>query len=130
MNVSRQTHDQVVAVLDRLIDAARQGDEDALARLAAPECTGFGRDRLVLGPAGLGVALAGWHALEEVEVRCEGTIAWVTARLISADMPGTPGRFTAVLRGTGHAWLVAQVHASLPAPTRPDPVPHGEGQYH
>ncbi len=115
MNVSRQTHDQVVAVLDRLIDAARRGDEDALARLAAPECTGFGRDRSVRGPGGLGAAMAGPCALDGVEVWCEGTIAWVTARLVFADLPGSTGRFTAVLRGTGHAWLVAQVHASLPA---------------
>ena len=114
MNVSRQTHDQVVAVLDRLIDAARQGDEDALARLAAPECAGFGRNRSVRGADGLGIALAGPYALDGIEVWCEGTIAWVTARLVLADPPGTTGRFTAVLRGTGHAWLVAQVHASLP----------------
>ncbi len=115
MNVSRQTHDQVVAVLDRVIDAARRGDGDALARLAAPECAGFGKDRSVRGPDGLGIALAGPCTFDEVEVRCEGTIAWVTARLVFADPPGTTGRFTAVLRGTGHAWLVAQVHASLPA---------------
>ena len=114
MNVSRQTHDQVVAVLDLLIDAARRGDDVALARLAAPEFSGFGRSEFVRGPDGLGAAVAGPCALEGIEVWCEGTIAWVTARLVSADLPGSPGRFTAVLRGTGHAWLVAQVHASVP----------------
>jgi hypothetical protein len=39
----------------------------------------------------------------------------VTARLVGNVAPGAEGRFTAVLRGTGHAWLLAQVHGSLPA---------------
>lgn len=115
MTVSRQTHDQVIAVLDRLVEAARRGDEAALAVLAAPEIGGFWTGRTVRGPADLGAALAGPFALDGIEVWGEGTIAWVTARLVRADAPGAPGRFTAVLRGTGHTWLVAQVHASLPA---------------
>ena len=67
------------------------------------------------GPAEFAEALAGTFALADLEIACEGTIAWVTARLVREGVPARDGRFTAVLRGTGHAWLVAQVHASLPA---------------
>jgi len=115
MTVSSQTCRQVAAVLGCLVEAAGSGGAAGLAGLAAPEIAGFWIDRPVRGPAGFAEALAGMFALEDLEIACEGTIAWVTACLVFADAPGSPGRFTAVLRGTGHAWLVAQVHASLPA---------------
>lgn len=115
MIVSSQTCRQIAAVLGCLVEAAHCGGPAALAGLAAPEIAGFWFDRAVHGSAGFAEALAGTFALEDLEISCEGTIAWVTARLVRGDAPGTEGRFTAVLRGTGHAWLIAQIHASLPA---------------
>jgi hypothetical protein len=115
MTVSSQTCRQIAAVLGCLVEAAQYGGPAALAGLASPGLTGFWIDRAVRGPAEFGEALSGAFALADLEIACEGTIAWVTARLVSEASPGTDGRFTAVLRGTGHDWLLAQVHASLPA---------------
>ncbi|MEN6341094.1 MAG: nuclear transport factor 2 family protein [Methanospirillum sp.] len=115
MTVSSQTCRQVAAVLGCLVEAARCGGPAALAGLAAPEIAGFWIDRAVHGPAEFAEALTGTFALADLEIACEGTIAWVTARMVPVEAPATEGRFTAVLRGTGHAWLLAQVHASLPA---------------
>lgn len=115
MTVSSQTCRQIAAVLGCLAEAARCGGPSALAGLAAPEITGFWFDRPVHGPAEFAEAMTGTYALADLEIACEGTIAWVVARLVPEGALGTEGRFTAVLRGTGHAWLIAQVHASLPA---------------
>jgi hypothetical protein len=113
MTVSSQTCRQIGAVLDCLVEAARCGGPAALTGLAAPEIVGFWIDTPIRGPDQFAEAFSGAFALADLEIACEGTIAWVTARLDRA--PATEGRFTAVLRGTGHAWLVTQVHASLPA---------------
>ena len=115
MTVSSQTCRQIAAVLGCLVEAAGSGGAAALGGLAAPEVAGFWIDRPLHGPGEFAEALAGTFALADLEIACEGTIAWVTARLVREGVPAGDGRFTAVLRGTGHAWLVAQVHASLPA---------------
>ena len=115
MTVSNQTCRQIAAVLGCLVEAASCGGPAALAGLAAPEIAGFWFDRPVHSPAEFAEALEGTFALADLEIACEGTIAWVTARLVPDAASATEGRFTAVLRGTGHAWLLAQVHASLPA---------------
>jgi hypothetical protein len=115
MTVSEQTRDQVLAVLDRLVTSARAGHGAGLEGLASPEFSGFWIDRPLRGTGDLGTVLAQPFGLADVEIACEGTVAWVQARLVTGRAPAPDGRFTAVLRGTGHAWLVAQVHASLPA---------------
>jgi hypothetical protein len=115
MTVSEQTRNQVVAVLDRLVSSARMKDRAGLERIGSPELSGFWIDRPLRGPTDLGAVLAEPFALAGVEIACEGTIAWVSASLTLERAPAAKGRFTAVLRGTGHAWVVAQVHASLPA---------------
>lgn len=115
MTVSTQTCEQVSAVLDRLADASRSGDRAALAGLAAPGIAGFWTGLPVHGPAGFAEAVRAPFTLEDLEISCEGTVAWVAARLVTDGAIAPGGRFTAVLRGTGHAWLLAQVHASLPA---------------
>lgn len=112
MAVSRQTEEQVLAVLDRLRRAMRDGDADRIAELTVPGFAGFGLARTART---LAEALPGGYALEDVAIACEGTVAWVSARLVPDDAPAPAGRCTLVLRGTGHAWLVAQLHASLPA---------------
>jgi hypothetical protein len=115
MTVSSQTRDQVASVLADLVVAARSGDASALAGCAGPDITGFWFGRAVHGPEELGAVVAEPFTLADPEIACEGTIAWVTAHLVRAGPPVVEGGFTAVLRGTGHAWLLAQVHASLPA---------------
>lgn len=115
MTVSSQTCRQIGAVLGCLVEAARCGGPAALAGLAAPEIAGFWFDRPVHGPLEFAEALAGTFDLADLEIACEGTVAWVTARLVLDGSSMAEGRFTAVLRGTGHAWLLAQVHGSLPA---------------
>ena len=115
MTVSNQTYRQIAAVLGCLVEAVRDGGPAALAGLAAPEVAGFWFDRPMHGPAEFAETLTGTFSLADLEIACEGTIAWVTARLDRGDALATDGRFTAVLRGTGHAWLVTQIHASLPA---------------
>lgn len=113
MTVSSQTCRQIAAALGCLVEAARCGGPAALTGLAAPEIAGFWFDRPVHGPPEFAEALTGTFALADLEISCEGTIAWVTARLVPDGASGTEGRFTAVLRGTGHDWLLAQVHGSL-----------------
>jgi ketosteroid isomerase-like protein len=115
MTVSAQTQEQVVAVLEQLAGAARSGDAATLAGIADPALEGFWIHTPVRGPAGLAAAIHAPFSLVELSIACEGTIAWVTARLVPGDGQRANGRFTAVLRGTGHAWLLAQIHASLPA---------------
>lgn len=117
MTISRQTHEQVLGVLASLLDAIRGQDRDTLEALIAPEFSGFFHDRpgRVTGPEEFSASPPAPFVLDGVEVHAEGTIAWVTARMVPDDAPSVPGRFTALLRGTGHTWLVAQVHGSLPA---------------
>ncbi len=117
MTISRQTHEQIQAVLARLVDAIRERESDTLRLLIAPEFSGFFHDRpgRLTGPDALVAPPPSPFFLDQVEVRAEGTIAWVTARMIVDDAPEVSGGFTAVLRGTGHAWLVVQIHGSLPA---------------
>lgn len=115
MTISSQTRSQVEALLDRFVEAAGTGDGAALEGVVSPDLTGFWVDRAVRGGAELAEALDGPFGLAGLEVSCEGTIAWVAARMVGSGASAPRGRFTAVLRGTGHAWQIAQVHASLPA---------------
>jgi hypothetical protein len=115
MTVSAQTREQVLAVLERLQAAAGKGDPAGLATLADPDFSGFGPGGAARGPDGLSIVLPVPFRLAEVEIFAEGTIAWTLARMETDSVPGRAMRFTAVLRGTGHGWLVALVHASSPA---------------
>lgn len=113
MTVSGQTCTQVTLVLDRFRSAAERRDWTAIAAIVDHDLKGFWLDRPLRGSGDLRAATAGPFVLADTEVSCEGTIAWVSARMPFPE--GPEGRFTAVLRGTGHAWVIAQVHASLPA---------------
>ncbi len=115
MTVSAQTREQVLAVLERLQAAASKGDPAGLTTLADPDFSGFGPGGAARGPGGLATVLPFPFRLAEVEIFAEGTIAWILARMEADALPGRAMQFTAVLRGTGHAWVVAQVHASSPA---------------
>jgi hypothetical protein len=112
MTVSAQTQEQVADVLARMVRALVADDRGALVEILDPAISGFWYGRPVRSPDSLADAVPGPFALAGTEISCEGAVAWASARLVAG---GAAGGFTAVLRGTGHAWLVAQVHASLPA---------------
>ena len=125
MIVSQQTRIQVTDVLDLLLVAASRKDTDGIMTLLAPDFTLFTsnttgsvldrervRERLIQGYADLpGV-------LSDPRIMAEGTIAWVTAEWMPAfrDFPPAErsGKFSAVLRGTGHTWVFVHIHVSIP----------------
>ncbi|MCM2466730.1 nuclear transport factor 2 family protein [Methanoculleus oceani] len=130
MRVSEQTRDQIMAVLRRMAEAMAGKDVDGIMALTDPDFRGFwtGADEKVIGKEAYrrhlerDFARAETIALEfsDVRIGAEGTVAWVMAdmacRVVADGAPQTlNGRLTAVLRGTGHAWVFAQMHSSLPA---------------
>lgn len=136
MRVSEQTRDQIMAVLQRLVEAAGRKDVGSIMALTDPDFRGFGSgiDEKVIGREAsrrhierdFSQVETFALSLSDVQISAEGTVAWVMADLtchIIAD--GVPqdldGRMTMVLRGTGHAWIIAQVHYSLPAEERSYP---------
>lgn len=119
-----------MAVLRRMTDAMGRKDIESLVTLTDPDFRGLftGADGKVIGREACrrhlehGFARAETVALDlsDVHIGAEGTVAWVmadmTCRFVSGGVPRTMnGRMTAVLRGTGHAWIFAQMHCSLPA---------------
>ncbi|HOI14160.1 MAG TPA: nuclear transport factor 2 family protein [Methanoculleus sp.] len=130
MRVSEQTQEQIMAVLRRLEEATAKKDVDGIMALTDPDFQGFGTgaDEKAIGRDAYrrhlerDVVQAETIALDlsDVRIAAEGTVAWVMADMVYhfvVDGVGETlnGRMTAVLRGTGHAWVFAQVHYSLPA---------------
>ncbi|MCK9299341.1 nuclear transport factor 2 family protein [Methanoculleus sp. YWC-01] len=130
MRVSEQTQEQIMAVLRRMTEATARKDVDAIMALTDPDFQGFGTgaDEKAIGRDAYrrhlerDVAQAETIALDlsDVRIAAEGTVAWVMADMayhFVVDGVGETlnGRMTAVLRGTGHAWVFAQVHYSFPA---------------
>jgi len=130
MPVSEQTQDQILAVLRRMAEATARKDLDGMVALADPDFRGFGTglDEKAVGREAYRRNLerdfsqAETISLEfsDIRIGAEGTVAWVMAGMayhIVADGVSQTlnGRLTAVLRGTGHAWVFAQMHYSLPA---------------
>lgn len=122
MIASQQTRIQVMDALDRIIVAALHNDTDRVTALLAPDFTAFTREmtepvldrnrfreRLEQGYADLPGSLSDPH------IMAEGTIAWVTAECVPACRDyrsARSGKFSAVLRGTGHAWEFVHIHVS------------------
>ncbi|MGD9936979.1 MAG: nuclear transport factor 2 family protein [Methanoregulaceae archaeon] len=117
MAISRQTEEQVLDRLSLFIDAVRDRRGDLVKTMIAPEFTAVlpGHPERYASPAEFVDTLPTPFVIDRVEVRAEGTIAWVFARMVVGNLEGKEGWFSAVLRGTGHAWLIAQVHGSLSA---------------
>ncbi len=130
MRVSEQTREQIMAVLRRMTDAMGRKDVESLVALVDPEFRAFGTgaDEKAIGREAYRRHLERDFAqaekialdLSDVRVGAEGTVAWVMANVtyrLLVDGVGETlnGRMTAVLRGTGHAWVFAQMHYSLPA---------------
>ncbi len=130
MQVSEQTRNQIMAVLRRMAEATARKDVEGIMTLTDPDFRGFGTgsDEKAIGKEAYRRHLerdfsqAETIALEfsDVRIGAEGTVAWVMAdmayRVVADGASQTlNGRLTAVLRGTGHAWVFVQMHYSLPA---------------
>ncbi|WP_332449899.1 nuclear transport factor 2 family protein [Methanoculleus sp.] len=130
MIVSEQTQGQIMGVLRRLAKATGEKDIESIMALTDPDFCGLGTDagEKVIGREAYRHQLereftqAETISLEfsDVRIGAEGTVAWVMADMTyRSQARGTPltlnGRMTAVLRGTGHAWVIAQMHYSIPA---------------
>ncbi|ABN07274.1 hypothetical protein Mlab_1105 [Methanocorpusculum labreanum Z] len=104
MPLSTQTKDQILALLAKVEVCSLEGSFAGSEKIIAPDITVFapgldhhGREGLSLGPLKFG----------GMEVKGEGVIAWVSGECIYCK---TARRFTAVLRGTGHAWELVLLH--------------------
>ena len=135
MRVSAQTRIQVTDLIDRFADYYSRKDLEGVSSLVSHSCTlifpGIGsviKDREEFRDL-LAPHFARTPALtmrfSDVEIYAEGTIAWVIGSAsITPDIENTPFcrtllRFTAVLRGTGHAWEISHLHLS-PQPDNPE----------
>ena len=130
MPISEQTRKQVLAVLDRFSECYGKKDIDGVLALFDLHIRGFGTgaDETVIGREQYRQQLEREFAeaekisLEFSDIRMsgEGTIVWLMGGMaVEATVDGKslrmPMRMTCVLRGTGHAWIIAQMHFSLPA---------------
>ena len=126
MKVSEQTQNQIMAVLQRMVEAVAKEDSDSVTTLLDP-------DFRFLGPGGKTLRMDEFHRylehdfsrveaislnLSDIHISAEGTVAWImtdlTCRVVASGAPQThSGQVTAVLRGTGHAWVFAQIHLSI-----------------
>ncbi|MCK9306875.1 MAG: nuclear transport factor 2 family protein [Methanoculleus sp.] len=130
MQVSEQTQNQIMAVLRQMAEATAEKNLDAMKALTDPDFQAFGTNsdekvfsrEAYLRHLEQDFSQAETIALEfcDIHIGAEGTVAWVMGGMtynIVADgaLQTLNGRLTAVLRGTGHAWVFVQLHYSLPA---------------
>jgi ketosteroid isomerase-like protein len=126
MMVSQQTRLQVLDVIDRFALLCSRKEVDTASSLVHPEFFGFFRkggrvDGKESFSAHLREIFDGCDEIrvsfEDVVVGAEGTIVWVTGICRSrctreGATTERSTRFSAVMRGTGHAWLFAMFHLS------------------
>ncbi|MBP1927549.1 ketosteroid isomerase-like protein [Methanolinea mesophila] len=126
MMVSQQTRLQVLDVIDRFALHCSRKEVEEASSLVHPEFFGFFREgERVDGREHFSSHLRGILdryddvriSFEDIVIGAEGTIVWVTATCRSryGGDEGTSeqtARFSAVMRGTGHAWLFAMFHLS------------------
>ncbi len=104
MPLSTQTKDQILSLLTTVEICSLEGSFAGSEKIIAPDIIVFaqglehhGRDGLFLDPL----------KFSEMVVKGEGVIVWVSG---GCTYDGVASRFTAVLRGTGHAWELVQLH--------------------
>ncbi|OPX74487.1 MAG: hypothetical protein A4E39_00599 [Methanoregulaceae archaeon PtaB.Bin152] len=125
MNPSHQTCLQVLDTLDLLVRYWNRADIPAILSHADPGCSGFGpgTEKLFQGLDQLEVFLERETEhlsnlqLSNIQIEAIGTISWVFGAFhasFAGDSPLPEGRFTAVLKGTGHAWVLVHLHLSFP----------------
>ncbi|HOT03623.1 MAG TPA: nuclear transport factor 2 family protein [Methanolinea sp.] len=126
MNPSHQTCLQVLDTLDLLVRYWNRADIPAILSHADPGCSGFGP-----GTAKLFQGLDQFQVfleretehlpdlqLSNIQIEATGTISWVFGTFHASSAEDSllkEGRFTAVLKGTGHAWVLVHLHLSFPA---------------
>ena len=130
MRVSEQTQNQILAVLRQVTEATARKDIDGVMALVDPgfRAFGIGPGEMVIGSEACRKRLEQIFSqaesitpdLADIYIGAEGTVAWVMADMICrVTEDGTPrtlsGKMTAVLRGTGHAWIFVQMHCSRSA---------------
>ncbi|HJK27407.1 MAG TPA: nuclear transport factor 2 family protein [Methanocorpusculum sp.] len=127
-----QTKNQITDLLERYQSAYNDHNADGLADLLAADVVMYGcrTEEVIVGRESFLSAMrknferykTGGIRFEDAEIKSEGVIAWVSVSCMLLSTAGsgavheTPCRFTAVLRGTGHAWEFAQIHMSLGYP--------------
>jgi ketosteroid isomerase-like protein len=128
-DVSAQTRIQVMDVIDQMARYYSRRDVERVLSLVDESFCGFGTgpDEKVVGRKNFrdqlerdfGQCDSLSMELSDVRLFAEGTIAWFMAECtITATISGKSrkitGRMTGVLRGTGHTWVFAQTHFSVP----------------
>ncbi len=126
--LSTQTKDQIDDHLDRFTAAWGRRDIPAILELSADDIMGYGpgEGEVIRDKREFDALLRERYAVAssfslrrgESTIKAEGTIAWVIGDLVlTIDGDVLPCRFTMVLRGTGHRWVVVQYHISGSAPS-------------
>ncbi|OPY44909.1 MAG: hypothetical protein A4E42_00933 [Methanoregulaceae archaeon PtaU1.Bin222] len=126
MNPSQQTSLQVLDSLDLMVRLWNIGDIAGLLSHAGRECSGFGfwpgdqfndivefREFLERRAGRMTEV-----SLSDICVDAIGTISWIrgTCSFYDTDLKiQARGRFSAVLKGTGHAWVLVHLHLSFPS---------------
>lgn len=126
MNPSQQTRLQVLDTLDLMMRLWNSGDIPGLLSHADEECSGFG-----FWPGDQFSDIGEFREFlerrvdrvkelifKEIRVDAIGTISWIQGTCSFFDGEGrtrSEGRFTAVLKGTGHAWVLVHLHFSFPS---------------
>jgi ketosteroid isomerase-like protein len=130
MTTSQQTRIQVQDTLDRFALFYSRKDVPLVLSMIDPGFTGFGTgiDEKASGIEEYRLFLERDLAqcetismdFNDILITAEGTVAWVAAGcLIDVVLKdrrkmALQTRCTVVLRGTGHEWLIAHLHLSLP----------------
>jgi len=126
--LSTQTKDQIEDLLDRFTAAWERRDIPSILDISADDIMGYGPgdDERIYNIREFEAILRERYAMAETfsvrrggrTIKAEGTIAWVIGDLVlTIDGEVLPCRFTMVLRGTGHRWVVVQYHLSRSAPS-------------
>ncbi len=124
MNPSQQTRLQVLDTLDCIVRLWNCGDIPGLLSHADEECSGFGfwpLDQFSdIGEFRQFLERRADRVKElsflDIRVEAIGTISWITGTCGFFDgerHTRSEGRFTAVLKGTGHAWILVHLHFSF-----------------
>jgi ketosteroid isomerase-like protein len=126
MMVSQQTRLQVLDVMDRFALHCSRKEVEEAGSLVHPEFFGFFRGgERVEGRNNFSVHLQQIFdrcdevriSFEDIMIGAEGTIVWITGTchsqcILNNERTKQATRFSTVMRGTGHAWLIAMFHFS------------------
>ena len=139
MKADRKTAAEIQAVLDRMAEAYRNNDVDAVMRCYAPDpdvvSIGTGKDEKYIGPEQLRHAYERDFAQSEsvaltfdwlsVSIAAAGNVAWFASDItVHVQVSGKDltfsGRLTGTMENRDDKWLIVQGHFSLPAIEQPE----------